>query len=532
MKLRGAAVALAVSVPSIAAAGGLYLPGAGAVSTSRAGAAVASTSDGEALIVNPAGLAKTTGTTITLSAAIIDYAMKFQRSGTYDQIDDADYAYEGQAYPAVEDDAAPKLGIGGYQPIPVFAITSDLGGAVPNLRVAVGLYAPNSYPFRKMCTVQSNGACKAYKFNASTEAPSPVRYDNVEQDATIFMPTVAASYRILPELDVGARFGVGFAHLKSSLAIWGSPGNVVEDVGKDALFSVDVKDNFVPGFGFGVAYRPTPFLELAANFSSALNLRAKGEAHAELGPTAGAAGLDVRIGPNDPGTALCEEGGTDARQRVCVNLQTPATATIGGRYKFLDANGRERGDLELNLGWENWGAERATDFEVIVDAQLYVNDSPTLGLKKNIVSHGFKDTYNARLGGSWRFPVGDNTLIARAGVGYDTRAAKEGWLRTDFDGAARTTSTIGAGYRTSRFEVNVGGGFVYEGTNTNAGTCNPTSPQLRGCDGTGDAPIEDRQGPDPIDPLVNPDQQRQAPVNQGSITSHYVLFMLGVSTWF
>ena len=59
MKLRqfviGGGVVAAMS--SVALAGGLFVPGSGAVSTSRAGAAVASTDDGEALSINPAGLA-------------------------------------------------------------------------------------------------------------------------------------------------------------------------------------------------------------------------------------------------------------------------------------------------------------------------------------------------------------------------------------------------------------------------------------------------------------------------------------------
>ena len=57
--------------PGIAWAGGLLLPGAGAVSTSRAGAAVASADDGEAVVLNPAGIAKAEGTTITLSTAML-----------------------------------------------------------------------------------------------------------------------------------------------------------------------------------------------------------------------------------------------------------------------------------------------------------------------------------------------------------------------------------------------------------------------------------------------------------------------------
>ena len=47
---------------------------------------MASADDGEALVLNPAGIAKAEGTTITLSAAIFDYAMEFQRRGTYDAV--------------------------------------------------------------------------------------------------------------------------------------------------------------------------------------------------------------------------------------------------------------------------------------------------------------------------------------------------------------------------------------------------------------------------------------------------------------
>ncbi|MDB4961644.1 MAG: Long-chain fatty acid transport protein [Myxococcales bacterium] len=532
-----AMAALCGAVGSIddATAGGLFLPGSGAVSTSRAGAAVASTSDGEALGLNPAGLAKSTGTTITLSMAIIDYAMRFSRRGQYDYIDNDDQAWEGRAYPVVEQDAKPPLALGSYQPVPVFAITTDLGGAVPGLTIGAGVYAPNSYPFRELCTRTSNG-CERYEFNVDVDqAPSPARYDIVSQDAVLFMPSFAASYRVVPELDIGARVGIGFAHLKSEINVWSSPGNVVENVKKDGLFSVDVKDNFVPGFGFGVAYRPTPYLEIGANYTSSLTLDAKGNAHAELGSEAGATGVDVEVGPVDDEAARCAPGGTTARQAACVTLEIPQTATIGARYKFLDAAGVEKGDIELNLGWENWGAERATDFLVVIDAQLLVNGTPSLSLKDNIVSHGFQDTFSARLGGSYRFPVGESTVIARGGVGYDTAAAKPGWLRADIDGAARTTVTVGAGYRTKRFEINIGGGAVLEGTNDNEGECNPTSslPSMLGCNGDGvEDPIEDRRGPDPINPLNNPDAQLQAPVNHGVFKSHYVLFMLGASTWF
>lgn len=540
MKLRslaitvGAVTVLGVGIAPVQA-GGLFLPGSGAVSTSRAGAAVASADDGEALGINPSGLAKTKGTTITLSMAIIGYAMEFSRRGTYDPIASEALPYEGQAYPTVRNDPDLPLGIGKFQPVPVFAVTTDLGGKVPNLRLAIGLFAPNAYPFRELCTVGSSG-CKKYGFNGDfNEAPAPARYDIVKQDAAVILPSIAASYRILPQLDVGARFSAGFAHLKSTVAIWGNPANTVEFVKEDALFSVDAKDNFIPAFGFGVTYRPTPVIEIGANYNSELSILAKGDATSVVGPNVGLNGMPITIGPSED--VRCAAGGTLEKQKVCVELALPMTATIGGRYKFLDAEGKQRGDLELDLGWENWSADRATDYRVVADAQIYLNGNPNLAIKDNIVSHGFKDTYNARLGGSYEIPVAENAVVLRGGVGYDTAAAKTGWLRADVDGAARTTVTVGAGWKAKRFKVDAGFGAILEGSPENAGTCNPVEKDKAklGCNGDG---VEhavgspERQGPDPINPILVPNAQIESPTNKGSFSSHYLMFMLGVSTWF
>jgi hypothetical protein len=56
---------------------------------------------------------------------------------------------------------------------------------------------------------------------------------------------------------------------------------------------------------------------------------------------------------------------------------------------------------------------------------------------------------------------------------------------------------------------------------------------FEGC-GAGESlqPIADREGPDPINPLVVPATQAENPINQGTYTSHYTMFMLGMSTWF
>jgi len=527
----------------------MILPGAGAVSTSRAGASVAAADDGEALALNPAGIAKVKGTKITIGAAIINYFMTFQRNGTYDMDPNEAESYEGQPYPIVEQDAHPALGIGRYQPVPVIAVVSDLGGKIEHLSAGFGLYAPNAYPFRRMNKVGGNAyfvpTSTGYQFPTFGAPPPPTRYDIIDQDAAVILPGIVAAYRPIPELDIGGRFSAGIAKAKSTIAVWGTPANYTENVKADGLFTLDATDNFVTSWQLGADYRIGPNIELGAQYTAQVNMTAKGDARAVNGPGVSLNGEPFNVLPS--GAVRCEAGGTMQAQKGCVQFALPMTATVGGRYKLLDAAGKERGDIELDVDWEHWGKKcdytadptchSPSDFRVVVDAQVATASAPDNGidLKDNIVAHGFRDTYGVRLGGSYVFDAGDNQVIARGGVAYDTAAAKTGWERADIDGAARTMLSAGGSYKMSRVQIDAGFGAILEGTRTDSRTCNPPlqAPPYAGC-GPGGAlqPIGDRQGPDPINPIINPDQQLENPVNQGTYKSHYLMFMLGVSTWF
>jgi long-subunit fatty acid transport protein len=210
------------------------------------------------------------------------------------------------------------------------------------------------------------------------------------------------------------------------------------------------------------------------------------------------------------------------------------------------------GDVELDANWENWGKTCNYDsahivdstctspgqFRVQIESGLYVNNNFAQPLNINAVNLGLQDTFGVRLGGSYHIPVGGSKVIARAGYAYDSAAAKEGWLRASFDGAARHMLALGGAYDVSGWLVNASFGYVHEGTNTNPGAkpdgsdCNPISTDASsfGCLGTGAArdPSE-RQGPDPTNPLLTPDTQAENPYNQGSITSHYMMFSVGFS---
>lgn len=551
MKLRRGMLSVAiVGAPGIAAAGGLLLPGAGAVSTSRAGAATASADDGEAVVLNPAGIAKAEGVTITLSTAMLDYSMEFQRRGTYDNVPGESYPYEGQPFARVKNDPSPPLGIGALQPVPVVAVLSDLGHRAGGLHLGFGLYAPNAYPFRDMCAELPTG-CQKFVFTADPNLPpAATRYDIIRQEAAVFLPSLVAAYRVLPTLDVGLRLSAGYASVKNTTALWASAGpNYAEDIKADGAITVDASDSFVPGWGLGVTFRPTPAIEVAANYTSQLDVHAKGTAVSLLGPSAGIPGIPTTIVPRDDSAATCAKGGTAMALKACIDFALPRNAQLAGRYKFLDAAGKLKGDVELDLDWENWSgtcsdADVASgncaspnDYRVVVDAAVSVAGLGSIPLNDAAIHHGFRDTFGVRAGGSYHLGVGAprddgnrNEVILRGGLGYDTAAAKTGWLRADVDGAARTTLTVGAAYRMRRFEINIGGGAVLEGSPSNpnvgggAQPCNPTMADPT-CNGS-----MVHQGPDPINPIVT--NQALNPVNQGDYQAHYLLLMLGASAWF
>jgi long-subunit fatty acid transport protein len=524
MKLLGSAAgvsALVVGSLGTAHAGGLLLPGSGAVSTSRAGASVSSVTGGDSIAINPAGLASTTGTQITVSAALIDYDVSFRRAGVYEDVPNQDLPYEGQAYGEVRDDSTPPIGIGDFQAVPVIAIASDLGGKIRGLTVGAGIWAPNAYPTRSIS--------EDYVIDSPGVPPPPSRYDVVEQEAAILLPSVAVAYRVLPNLDFGARFSWGIAHVKAQVYLWGFQ-NYSEWVGNESIFGVDAKDNFVPSFSLGARYRPLPNLELGAVWSSQKNIHAKGKGTATPSADLNLGGTPITILPVPDEIAQCGPGGTSMTDlKACVDFALPMIAKLGGRWIFRDQTGAERGDVELEINWEHWSDSAVQDYKVLVDGEA-------LGilLKESLIRHNWQDAFSFRLGGSYSFAVGPGALIARGGVAYDTKAAPDGWERLDIDGAARLTMATGVGYRLKRWQIDVGGGFVYEGSRYNGSDppCNPTveAPSCSGADDPVD--LEDRTGPDPVTPTLEPGRQFESPFNQGTYKSRYVLLALGVSTWF
>ncbi len=499
--MRKLAFAMAWVVPAAAQAGALFVGEMGPQAQERGGAFVAKADDPTALVLNPAGLMKARRGEIFLGSNLAAYSLKVQRSGAYKNQPDRDPqpAYVGQAYQEMTNDSGP-------QPLPALAATYRFEG-LP-LAVGLGVFAPPAFPSRSFkCNVDENCVTTA------NGAPAPQRYDIVNQEAVIILPSVGVAYRVMPDLDVGVRFSWGIGHIKARSFTWGIR-NLEEDPTKDGDFSVDVTDSFIPQAQVGVLYRPTSFLELGAQWTSGLSLEGKGTGEARLGANVSPFGQAMLV-PVDDAIAVCDKGGTASQLKACVTTKLPMLASLGGRYVFRDEAGRERADVELDLRWENWSAAQDTD--VVVDAK---DDTIGLMIQPSLIRHGFKDVFAARLGGHYEIPVGTDTVHLMGGIAFDSAAAPVSWTRADMDGKERFTLTLGAAYELSWLRVDLGAGLVLEPERTVVDVPNPNPTP------------DNRQQPDPVQPGFPATLQTYSPFNAGTYTSSYFLASLGVTAKF
>jgi long-subunit fatty acid transport protein len=501
--------ATSLLAPQLAHAGGLFAGEAGSQAGARAGAFVAKADDPTAMMHNPAGLTKVTGFQLFLGANIVSFTQTFDRSGVYqDWLNAQDGAvspYAGEEMPEISNSAS-------VQPIPFVAFTQNLLGG--RLTLAEGLFAPSAYPNRTYP--------EQVKLADGTLAPAPQRYDMVKQESLAALPSIAAGFRITDQLDIGLRFSWGFSTLKARTYLWALP-NHEEDVEQEAIFDLDVSDSFVPGFGGGVLYRPHKNLEIGLAYSSQLDLDMQGRGSTDLKSRSGGPGQPVpSIGPVRDEEAACAPGGTDMHHlKACVDIIVPMTATAGARYVLRDGADRELGDIELDVRWENHSASK--DIDVLVDAEV---DEPIFRyLNETIIHHGFEDSWSFRLGGSYRIPLATSVVEARGGVSYDTATAPESWSRLDIDGSQRFQLALGASWQVGRWRFDLGGAAIVSPERT-VDNGDPFTPPAE------EPPQDDRNAPDPSNPLEGPQNQAYHPFNNGTFNNHYLIVQTGVTVAF
>lgn len=496
------------------------MPGAGPVAQGRAGSFVARADDPSAISHNPAGFGKLDGTQLYIGANFLRYVLSYQRAGVYEPGPGMQpAAYEGQAFPKVDNNGDAAIGFLGFQALPVFAVSSDLGHPEWPLRFGFGLYSPQAFPTRSF----SNEVTLA----DGTVAPAPQRYDVVSQDIVLSSPSLIVSYSPTPDLDIGIRGSWGMATMSGSKTLW-TLRNYEEDPGQDSIFTLaESTDSFVPTMGAGLLYRPSPSFEIGAAWNSAGHIRAQGTGSAIIG-TGSPLGDSVEIIPRLDNETECATGGKLGALKACVSADMAQSASLGGRWILRDASGRERADVELDVKWENWSAASTT--KVQVDGMINVSG----GLLKTVINtHGYEDVISTRLGGSYRVQAAGGEFEFRGGAAYDTRTAPESWSRVDQDGKRRATFATGLAFSKGRYRLDLGLGAVWE-PDHEVGICKgpygPTDTD-QGCAATA-TPVDDRSQPSPAQPLFENSLQKESPFNAGTYKSHYLMFATGLRVAF
>ena len=474
-------------------AGGQYVNDNPSQGQQRAGAFVAKADDATALYFNPGALTKIQGNEMTFGLSVVQYLVTFDRVGSYPaQGLNPEPNYVGAEYPTVQQSAGPQF-------VPLVALAHSWG----KLAIGYGLFTPHGYPKREFPDLVRAGT--------GVTAPAPQRYDMLLQGSTVILPSVAAAYEVLPGLSLGARASWGYARLESTRTTWGLP-NTSEDPGFDSRFEVAAEDRFVPAFGLGASWIASDHIEVGLVYGSKLQIRSKGTGKAGLGDDL-AALMPGGIQPAEP--AVCAPGGQPGALSTCIDFDLPQYATAGARYVMRDAAGQEVGDIELDVRWEQWSA--GSNFLVTVDGQTALGR-----LNPTFLRHGFDDVWSARLGGSRRFALEeDTTLELRGGVAHDTPAAPASWTRLDIDGAARTMFAAGIAYEFSNTRVDIGGGYVYQTGRTVVNENVGASPS-----------VDARVQPDPTVASAPADEQPYYPINAGRYDSGYVMGSAGITVAF
>lgn len=418
----GVALTIALLSPS-ARAGGFEIPDNGTEALGRGGAFVAKADDPTAIQYNPAGLAQQRGTRVLLDGHMVLSSYSFQRYGVFpDNPSDPRTPWGHAPYPKVQNTGGPFFA-------PFLAATSDFG--LDWLTAAVGVFGP------------SGVGSRTYPLGVEG-APAASRYDVVQENSLIALPTAAVGVKVFDWLDLGAavHFVYGSFSLTSTsfvdIAAAACPNAEYQPC--DSVSRLDVKGTGWAGT-FGALIHASPTFTLGASVRTPISIDASGSATVLSAP------LGQSIPP--PGNAT-------------FHTELPLYARAGARLAFRDDDGFEAGDLELDGTYEAWGSAQGSGPSIHID---HLGPSGPAFDDINVqVVHGYNDTYSLRGGGAYNTRLGFGVLSLRAGAYYDRSATADnpGYTRLDFDTLDKFAGTIGIGLRWHGLQFNVAYAQVFE----------------------------------------------------------------------
>jgi long-subunit fatty acid transport protein len=445
----------------------LTFPDNGTEALGRGAAFTAKSDDGTAFEYNVAGFGRQRGTRMLLDLNIVLAQQLFLRSGVYPDTNSAATPWGGQAFPEVRN-------TGGAFAAPYFALSTDFG-YFDRWTFAIGIFGPSSVGNR------------TYPLGVPPGYPSPARYDLVQANPLVILPSLAVAVRLARWLDFGAALHVPVGKFDLTSTSYVDLGSRScpnpEYQGCDATNRLQTT-GVTATASFGLMLRPIRWLAFGANVRLPYTINSSGTVHAT--PPA----VLASMGPQD-GTAT-------------FTTKFPTVLRLGLRLIYMKDK-HEAGDFEIDATWENWSSAQGDGPQVnIPSLSIFSDITPT-------IVHHYKDTYSIRVGGAInpRLPAG--VLSLRLGVFYDSSSTNAADTRLDFDTLDKIGLCLGLGYRYKGFAINAAYTYIFEPDRTvTNGDIAPINPVKNGM---------------PVDSNGNP----FAAVNNGTYRAQIQIISLGVS---
>jgi long-chain fatty acid transport protein len=470
------AALLMLTAPRLAWAGGFEMPDNGSEALGRGGAFAAKADDPTAIEYNPAGLASQRGTRLLLDGHVIASSYSFQRFGAFPDKASPKTPWGGSAYPRVSDTSGPFFA-------PFLAASTDLG-RFDGLTFAVGVFGPSGVGNR------------TYPL-AVAGAPAASRYDVVQSNALLALPTAAVGLRLFDGLELGA--ALHFVYGQFSLAstsfvdLGDGPGGPCPNVEYQPCDSVSRPTLTGTSWAgtFGAMIHPSPTTSLGLSARTPIAMTATGSAAVIQSP----------LGQPIP-----------AAGHATFENDFPWILRAGIRQALRDRDGFETADVELDGTYETWGTAQAGG--PIIHIDHLGPAGPTFDDIHVQVAHRYNDTFSLRAGGAYNSKVSFGVLTLRLGACYDKSATADhpGYTRLDFDTLDKMAGTLGVGLKWGGLQFNLSYAEVFEPDRTVAmGTG-----QIRPVDGAQHGAPVDAQG------------HLLPAVNQGVYQGHAEILSFGV----
>lgn len=372
-------------------AGGLFVPLGGVANTGRAGAAVVSTRDPNAIAYNPALIALNDGHQVLVDITWAMLQLEFQRAP---QIENNGTI---TTFEKVSNEAP---GI----TIPQVLFTTDFG--TDQFGLGFGLFPPNSAPSR-------------YPIDG------PQRYAIIDMANTLaFTVELAFAWRPHPRFSIGAGIqnvtfvlkGTGIS--STYFGVFSAP----EDPDMDSVISIDASDLFTPSANFGIWAEPVDGFEIALAF----------QLFADIESTDG----DIYVAlPNH----YVFESTILQAEKADMAMSLPWTIKFGMRYNHHDIF-----DIEVDAWFSRWSRHKQIELfphDVWLTNNALVDD---VHVDNFNIPRNMKDTWGISIGADWN--VLPNQLTLRAGFMYESGAAEEAYYSVFLYDNHKFAPTIGLSY--------------------------------------------------------------------------------------